>query len=102
MDIELTDEQKLLRETCRDFAERELKPNAKRWDREHKYPADAGKKAFELGLSGVAAPSEWGGAGVDNVAYAVAIEAFWSGCASAGVTLSVDNALNCDPVLKYG
>ena len=44
MDIELTDEQKLLRETCRDFADRELKPNAKRWDREHKYPAEAVKK----------------------------------------------------------
>src|SRR5436190_18580431 len=102
MEIELTEEQRLLRETCREFAERELKPNAKRWDREHKYPPDAVKKAFELGLSGVAVPSEWGGAGMDNVAYALAIEEISRGCASVGVTLSVNNSLYCDPVLKYG
>ena len=45
MEIDLTEEQKLLRDTCRDFAERELRPNAKRWDREHHYPAEAVKKA---------------------------------------------------------
>ena len=76
MEIELTEEQRLLRETCREFADRELKPNAKRWDREHKYPAEAVKKAFELGLGGVAVPSEWGGAGMDTVAYALACVGF--------------------------
>src|SRR5438045_4436959 len=102
MEIELTEEQRLLRETCREFADRELKPNAKRWDREHRYPAEAVKKAFELGLGRVAAPSEWGGAGMDNVAYALAIEEISRGCASVGVTLSVNNSLYCDPVLKFG
>src|SRR3989449_8012529 len=102
MEIELSEEQRLLRDTCRDFAERELKPHAKRWDREHQYPADAVKKAFELGLAGVAVPAEWGGAGMDNVAYALAIEEISRGCASVGVTLSVNNSLYCDPVLKYG
>src|SRR3954451_21887539 len=102
MEIELTPEQRLLRETCREFAERELKPNAKRWDREHKYPAEAVKKAFELGLSGVAVPAEWGGAGMDNVSYALAIEEISLGDASVGVTLSVNNSLYCDPILKYG
>src|SRR5439155_10406741 len=87
---------------CRDIAERELKQNAKRCDREHKYPADAVKKAFELGLAGVAVPSEWGGAGMDNVAYALAIEEISRVCASVGVTLSVNNSLYCDPVLRYG
>jgi len=52
MEIELSEEQRLLRDTCREFADRELKPNAKRWDREHKYPAETVKKAFELGLAG--------------------------------------------------
>src|SRR5436309_13355668 len=102
MEIELTEEQRLLRETCREFADRELKPNAKRWDREHKYPAEAVKKAFELGLGGVAVPTEWGGAGMDNVAYVLAIEEISRGCASTGVTLSVNNSLYCDPIAKYG
>src|SRR5438552_9118589 len=102
MQIDLTEEQKLLRETCREFAEKELRPNARRWDREHRYPADTVKKAFELGLAGVAVPSEWGGAGMDNVAYALAIEEISRGDASVGVTLSVNNSLYCDPVLKYG
>ncbi|HET9753626.1 MAG TPA: acyl-CoA dehydrogenase family protein, partial [Myxococcales bacterium] len=102
MEVDLTDEQRLLRDTCRDFADKELKPNAKRWDREHKYPAEAVKKAFELGLAGVAIPSEWGGAGMDSVAYVLAIEEISRGDASVGVTLSVNNSLYCDPVLKYG
>src|SRR5258708_3183692 len=102
MVIELSEEQRLLRDTCRDFAARELIPNAKRWDREHKFPSEAVEKAFELGLGGVAVPSEWGGAGMDNVAYALAIEEISRGCASVGVTLSVNNSLYCDPVMKYG
>ncbi len=102
MDVELTQEQILLRDTCREFADRELKPHAKRWDREHKFPAEAVKKAFELGLAGVAVPGEWGGAGMDNVAYALAIEEISRGDASVGVTLSVNNSLYCDPVLEYG
>jgi butyryl-CoA dehydrogenase len=102
MEVDLTQEQTLLRETCREFADRELKPHAKRWDREHKFPAEAVKKAFELGLGGVAVPADWGGAGMDNVGYALAIEEISRGDASVGVTLSVNNSLYCDPVLKYG
>ena len=102
MEIELSVEQRLLRETCREFAERELVPHAKKWDREHEYPREAVKKAFELGLAGVAVPTEWGGAGMDNVAYALAIEEISRGDASVGVTLSVNNSLYCDPILKYG
>ena len=102
MEIELSEEQRLLRDTCREFADRELKPNAKKWDREHTYPREAVQKAFELGLAGVAVPSEWGGAGMDNVAYALAIEEISRGCASVGVTLSVNNSLYCDPVMKFG
>ncbi len=102
MEIELNEEQRMLRDTCRDFADRELIPNARRWDREHQYPREAVHKAFELGLAGVAVPSEWGGAGMDNVAYALAIEEISRGDASVGVTLSVNNSLYCDPLLKYG
>jgi butyryl-CoA dehydrogenase len=102
MEIELSEEQTMLRDTCREFADRELKPNAKKWDREHQYPREAVQKAFELGLAGVAVPAEWGGSGMDNIAYALAIEEISRGCASVGVTLSVNNSLYCDPVMKYG
>src|SRR2546427_5020717 len=102
MEIELTPEQRLLRDTCREFADRELKPNARRWDCEHRYPAEAVKMAFELGLGGVAVPAEWGGAGMDNVRYALAIEEISRRDASEGVTLSVNNSLYSELPLKYG
>jgi butyryl-CoA dehydrogenase len=59
-------------------------------------------KMGELGLMGVAVPPEWGGAGMDNVSYAIAIEELSRGCAGTGVIASVNNSLYCDPVLKYG
>jgi butyryl-CoA dehydrogenase len=102
MQIDLTEEQRLLRDTCREFADKELRPYAREWDHEHRFPAEAVKKAFELGLGGVAISTEWGGAGMDNVAYALAIEEISRGCASTGVTLSVNNSLYCDPIAKYG
>jgi butyryl-CoA dehydrogenase len=102
MSVELTEEQRQVRDLCREFAERELKPNAKRWDAEHLFPADAVKKLADLGLMGVAVPQEWGGGGMDNVSYAVAMEEISRGCASTGVTMSVSNSLYCDPVSKYG
>src|ERR1700674_6016507 len=65
--IDLTEEQALLRDTCRQFAARELTPNAKRWDREHRFPAEALKKCAELGLLGVDIPAEEGGAGMATI-----------------------------------
>ncbi|HXN56114.1 MAG TPA: acyl-CoA dehydrogenase [Myxococcales bacterium] len=100
--IDLTEEQALLRDTCRQFAARELTPNAKRWDREHRFPAEALKKCAELGLFGVDIPTEEGGAGMDAISYALAIEEISRGCASTGVTLSAHNSLYCDPLLKFG
>jgi butyryl-CoA dehydrogenase len=102
MDIELTEEQRQVRDLCRDFAAKELRPNARRWDRDHEFPAAAVKKLGEMGLMGVAVPPEWGGAGMDNVAYALAMEEISAGCAGTGVILSVSNSLYCDPVLKFG
>ena len=102
MDIELTEEQRQVQSLCRDFAEEELRPNARRWDAEHEFPREAVKKLGELGLLGVAVPAEWGGAGMDTVAYALAMEEISRGCAGTGVIMSVNNSLYCDPVLKYG
>ena len=102
MHFELTETQKMLRDTCRGFAERELTPHARVWDEEHRYPKEAVKKLGELGLLGIAVPEEWGGAGADNVSYALAMEEISRGCASTGVIMSVNNSLYCDPVMKYG
>ncbi len=102
MDIELTEEQRQVRDLCREFAEKELKPNARKWDAEHVFPAGAVKKLAEMGLLGVAVPSQWGGAGMDNVCYALAMEEISRGCAGTGVIMSVNNSLYCDPVMKFG
>jgi butyryl-CoA dehydrogenase len=102
MDFQLTDEQRQVRDMCRDFAARELAPNARRWDEHHEFPREAVKKMGELGLMGIAVPAELGGAGMDNVCYALAAEEISRGCAGTGVIMSVNNSLYCDPVMKYG
>jgi butyryl-CoA dehydrogenase len=102
MDIQLTDEQRQVRDLCREFSEQELRPNARRWDEEHHFPREAVRKLGEMGLMGVAVPPEWGGAGMDTVAYAIAMEEISRGCAGTGVIMSVSNSLYCDPVLKFG
>ncbi|MFL5261257.1 MAG: acyl-CoA dehydrogenase [Anaeromyxobacteraceae bacterium] len=102
MHVELNEEQRQVQDLCRKFADDELVPNAKRWDEEHHFPREAVKKLGELGLLGVAIPAEWGGAGMDAVAYAVAMEEISRGCAGTGVIMSVNNSLYCEPLLKYG
>jgi butyryl-CoA dehydrogenase len=102
MNFQLTEEQRQVRDMCRDFAAKELAPNARRWDEHHEFPAAAVKKLGELGLMGIAVPAELGGAGMDNVSYALAMEEISRGCAGTGVIMSVSNSLYCDPVMKYG
>ena len=102
MDIQLNDEQCSVRSLCRQFADAELRPNARKWDVDHQFPAEAVKKLAEMGLLGVAIPAELGGAGMDNVSYALAMEEISRGCAGTGVIMSVNNSLYCDPVYKFG
>jgi len=102
MDIQLNDEQCSVRILCRQFADAELRPNARKWDVDHQFPAEAVKKLAEMGLLGVAIPAELGGAGMDNVSYALAMEEISRGCAGTGVIMSVNNSLYCDPVYKFG
>ena len=98
----LSDEHKMMRETCRDFANNELIPIAGETDKEHKFPAAAIKGMGELGLMSVAIDPEFGGTGLDYVAYAIAMEEISRGCASAGVIMTVQNTLYCLPVEKNG
>jgi butyryl-CoA dehydrogenase len=102
MNLELTEEQKLLQKTVRDFAESEVKPLAKELDETGRFPRDTFKKAAELGLTGIALPEAEGGAGFDHVAYSIVIEEISRCCASTGVILSVQNSLYCDPIHRFG
>ncbi|HVR60747.1 MAG TPA: acyl-CoA dehydrogenase [Polyangia bacterium] len=102
MDLTLTPEQKLIRDTARAFATQEVLPEAAAIDREHRFPKRLVAKMGELGLMGVAVPETWGGAGMDTVSYALALEEISRACASTGVIMSVVNSLVCDPILRHG
>src|SRR5258708_2179775 len=102
MDLDLTPEQKLIRDTARTSATQEVLPQAAAIDRQHRFPKELVAKMGELGLMGVAVPEAWGGAGMDTVSYALALEEISRACASTGVIMSVLNSLVCDPILRYG
>jgi butyryl-CoA dehydrogenase len=102
MDLELSSEQKLIRDTARDFATREILPVAREIDRAHRFPKELVARLGELGLLGVAVPERFGGAGMDAVSYALALEEISRACASTGVIMSVQNSLVGDPILSFG
>ncbi|XP_062890656.1 short-chain specific acyl-CoA dehydrogenase, mitochondrial isoform X3 [Mobula hypostoma] len=100
--VELPETHQLLRDTCRGFAEKELVPIAAQLDKEHKFPTEQVKKMGELGLLAMDVPEKYGGAGLDYLAYAIALEEISRGCASTGVIMSVNNSLYLGPILKFG
>jgi butyryl-CoA dehydrogenase len=102
MDFELTEEQRMIRDTAREFAAREVAPKAAELDKNSRWPTEILAKMAELGLLGVAIPQEHGGAGMDTMSYALAMEEISAACASCGVIMSVNNSLFCDPVYKFG
>jgi len=102
MEIELNEEQTLLRETVRRFAEEVVAPRAKEIDETGEFPRDFYDRAGELGLAGITVPEEHGGAAMDAVSYCLVIEEVSRVCATSGVILSVNNSLVCDPLLKFG
>jgi len=102
MEIELTEEQQLLRESVRRFAREVVAPRAREIDASGEFPIDFFHQAGELGLAGVCVDEEHGGAGMDTVSYTIVIEEISKFCASSGVVLSVNNSLVCDPLDKFG
>jgi alkylation response protein AidB-like acyl-CoA dehydrogenase len=102
MQIELSEEQRMLREEVRRFAEETVRPRATEIDETGVFPREFFDQAGELGLAGVAIPEEHGGAGMDGIAYCLAIEEIARVCATSAVILSVNNSLVCDPVLQFG
>jgi butyryl-CoA dehydrogenase len=102
MDFDLTDEQKMIRDTARDFAARKVAPFAAELDKSGRWPGEIVSEMAKLGLLGIMVPQEYGGAGLDALSYALAMEEVSAACASCGVIMSVNNSLFCDPLYKFG
>jgi butyryl-CoA dehydrogenase len=102
VNLALSEEQALLQRTVREFAEAEVQPLARAIDESGEFPRDTFRKAAELGLTAIAIPERYGGAGFDHTSYAIAIEEISRVCASTGVILSVQNSLYADPVFRFG
>jgi butyryl-CoA dehydrogenase len=102
MDFAPTEEQLLIQQAARDFAEREIEPKAKELDKTGRWPTEIVARMAELGFLGMMVPAEYGGAGLDAVTYVLAMEEVSAACASCGVIMSVNNSLFCDPVLAFG
>ena len=102
MDYELSDEQKMIRETVRDFAEREIKPLAKDLDEKGEFSYDLTKKMGELGLFGMYLPEKYGGQGMDTLSYIIAVEELARVDSSQAATLAAHNSLGIGPIYYYG
>ncbi|MDP9002749.1 MAG: acyl-CoA dehydrogenase family protein, partial [Myxococcota bacterium] len=102
MDFDLTEEQRMIRETARDFAARKIAPKAAELDKTGRWPGEIVSEMAGLGLLGMTIPYEYGGAGLDMLSYALAMEEVSAACASCGVIMSVNNSLFCDPLHKFG
>ncbi|MBE0605185.1 MAG: acyl-CoA dehydrogenase [Deltaproteobacteria bacterium] len=102
MVFDLTEEQRMIQDTAREFARKEVLPKAAELDENSRFPEELIRQMAELGFMGIAVPEEYGGAGMDNVCYAIAMEEISRACASTGVIMSVNNSLACDPILKFG
>jgi len=98
----LTNEHKMLRDAARDFAEKEIAPIAAEFDESGEFPHATIKKMGELGFMGIEVPEEYGGAGMDPLAYVLALEEICKVDASHGVIMSVNNSLYCHGILKFG
>lgn len=98
----LTDQQRMIRDSAREFAQTELKPYAARWDKEGWVPEGIVAKMGELGFLGMIVPEEWGGAYTDFVAYSLVVEEIAAGCAASSAIMSIHNSVGCGPILKYG
>ena len=102
MVFDLTEEQRMIQDMARSFAQKEVLPKAAELDETGRFPEELVRKMADLGLMGVAVPEEYGGAGMDNICYVIAMEEIARACASTSVILSVNNSLACDPILKFG
>lgn len=102
MDFDLTDEQVMIRNLAREFADSEIAPNAEHYDKRKEFPYEIVSKLAELGFLGLPVPEAYGGAGADTLSYAIAVEELSRGDASVGITVAAHTSLGTMPFLLYG
>lgn len=102
MDFSLNEEQIAIRDTCREFAEQEIRPIAEKIDATGEFPYDIIRKMGELGLLGLPFPEEYGGAGADFLSYCLAIEEISRGDTSIGITMEAHTSLGATPFYLFG
>ncbi|MGK5083622.1 acyl-CoA dehydrogenase family protein [Bdellovibrionota bacterium FG-1] len=99
---EQDESKQMLIDQVRAFARANVAPKAKELDETGRFPTEIIKQLAEMGLMGMMVPEEYGGAGMDTVSYAMALEEISAACASTGVIMSVNNSLSCYPILAFG
>jgi len=102
IDFSFTEEQEMLRQEIRRFAEERILPGVRERDRGHTFPADLLREAGELGLLGMLVEERYGGTGFDPLSYCLAVEEISRICPSIGVTMSVSNSVCCWPIARFG
>jgi butyryl-CoA dehydrogenase len=102
MNFQLTKEQEFVRKMVRDFADKEVEPIAAEIDKEHRFPRETVEKMARYGLLGIPFPKEYGGAGGDDLSYAIAVEELSRRCASTGVICSAHTSLCLWPIFNWG
>lgn len=102
MELRLSDEQRLVQKTAREFVDNEVKPYVREWELKGEVPSSVYRKLHELGFMGAPIPTEYGGAGLDAIAYAVLTEELAKGCSSLRTSLSVNASLFGMTVYKFG
>lgn len=101
-DLELSEEQRMIRDMARDFARREIAPKAQAMEKAGWIDDALVAQMGELGLLGMVVPEEWGGSYIDYVAYALAVEEISAGDGAVGALMSIHNSVGCGPVLNFG
>ena len=102
MDFDLSDEQKLIRDTAREFTDKEVVPRARENDRNSHFDTELVRKIADQGYLGAIVPQEYGGAGLDYLTYALVVEEVGRGCSAMRTVISVQTSLVCSSILRWG
>jgi alkylation response protein AidB-like acyl-CoA dehydrogenase len=102
MDFDLDEPHRLLRQSVREFARAEIAPNAQGWDREERFPTELVPKLASMGLLGIRIPEEYGGSGMDTLAYAICVEEIARVDGSTALTVASHNGLGTGHILAFG
>src|SRR5947209_18842896 len=102
MDFELSDEQRLIKETAREFTDKEIVERARENARNHHFDLEIVEKLAKQGYLGAIVPAEYGGAGLDYLSYGLIVEEIGRGCSSVRTVVSVQTSLVCSGILRWG